>query len=185
MPETPKAATPPAFWLFAYGSLMWDPGFAPVETCRARLPGWRRSFCMWSIHYRGTAANPGLVLALDRKDGAGCDGLALGVAATEAAAVLALLRERELVSSAYEERRLPVTLEDGARVEALAYVIAPRHPQHCPDLALEDQARIIAGATGERGPNRDYLAQTAQHLETMGIRDPDLGWLARRVRELG
>lgn len=172
------------FWVFAYGSLMWNPGFAPAAVRRAHLAGWHRSFCMWSIHYRGTEANPGLVLALDRKAGAGCEGMALGVAAAEADPVLALLRERELVSSAYEERRLPVTLDDGRQVEALAYVIAPRHPQHCPDLALEEQARIIAGATGQRGPNRDYLAQTVAHLDTLGIADPDLGWLARRVREL-
>lgn len=173
-----------AFWVFAYGSLMWDPGFTPVEVRRARLAGWHRSFCMWSIHYRGTEADPGLVLALDRRVGGGCEGMALAVAAAEAPEVLARLRERELVSSAYEERHLPVTLEDGRVVEALCYVIAARHPQHCPDLALEEQARIIATARGERGPNRDYLAQTWAHLAALGVGDDDLGWLARRVEEL-
>lgn len=172
------------FWVFAYGSLMWNPGFVPAEARRARLSGWHRSFCMWSLHYRGTVDHPGLVLALDEKPGGCCEGLALAVSGAEAAAVRAALRERELISDAYEERGLPITLDDGRVVEALCYVIAPRHPQHCPDLALEDQARIIASATGERGPNRDYLAQTVAHLGETGISDPDLAWLAARVRQL-
>lgn len=172
------------FWVFAYGSLMWNPGFCPVELRRAHLTGWHRSFCMWSVHYRGTEAEPGLVLALDRLEGGGCEGLALAVAAEEAGDVLAMLRERELVSSAYEERHLPVRLDDGRGIEALAYVIAPAHPQHCPDLGLEEQARIIATARGERGPNRDYLTQTVAHLDRLGIADADLGWLAARVRQL-
>ena len=50
-------------WIFGYGSLIWDPGFAPAERMPARLAGWHRSFCMRSIHYRGTAEQPGLVLA--------------------------------------------------------------------------------------------------------------------------
>lgn len=184
MPGQAQAATAPAFWVFAYGSLMWNPGFAPAEVRRARLPGWHRSFCMWSIHYRGTPEQPGLVLALDACEGAACEGLAMAVAPEDGGAVLAALRERELVSSAYEERHLPVVLDDGRHIEALAYVIAPRHPQHCPDLEPEDQARIIAAATGERGPNRDYLAQTVAHLEALGISDPDLAGLAARVRQI-
>ena len=45
-------------WVFGYGSLIWDPGFACAEALVARLDGWHRSFCMWSVHYRGTAAAP-------------------------------------------------------------------------------------------------------------------------------
>ena len=53
-------------WVFGYGSLLWNPGFAVAETRQACLHGWRRSFCMTSIHHRGTLDAPGLVLALDR-----------------------------------------------------------------------------------------------------------------------
>ena len=52
-------------WVFGYGSLLWNPGFEPIEKMRADLPGYRRSFCMLSIHHRGTPEDPGLVLALD------------------------------------------------------------------------------------------------------------------------
>lgn len=173
-----------AMWVFGYGSLIWDPGFPVAERRLARLDGWHRSFCMRSIHHRGTEDAPGLVLALDEAPGAACTGLALRVAPGAEDATLAALRERELISSAYLERRLPVRLDTGAIVEALAYVIDPHHRQYCGGLALEDQAQIIATARGGRGPNRDYLVATARHLAELGIADPDLDWLAARVAAL-
>lgn len=171
-------------WIFGYGSLVWEPGFQWEERVLARLPGWHRSFCMRSIHHRGTTERPGLVLALDAAEGAACQGVAFAVAAERAAPVLDALRERELISSAYLERMLPVSLADGRRVEAVTYVVDPDHVQYCGGIPLEDQARIILGATGGRGPNRDYLWNTAAHLNDLGIADPDLDWLAERVRAL-
>jgi cation transport protein ChaC len=171
-------------WVFGYGSLMWQPDFPVAEARVARVTGWHRSFCMWSIHHRGTVAAPGLVLALDAAPGGVCDGLALRVAPGAEGETLAMLRERELVSSAYLETVLPVGFADGGAAQALAYVIDPAHPQHTGPLALEDQARIIAGASGGRGPNRDYLWATVAHLTELGIDDPDLRWLAARVRVL-
>jgi len=173
-----------ALWVFGYGSLIWDPGFPVAEQRIARAWGWRRSFCMRSIHHRGSVAAPGLVLALDAGEGAACDGVVFRVAAGEEAATLQALRERELISSAYVERQIPVTCADGDTLSALAYVIERHHPQYCGGLPLEEQAEIIARATGGRGPNRDYLWSTAAHLEALGIADPDLGWLAARVREI-
>jgi len=170
-------------WIFGYGSLIWDPGFAPAETRRARLDGWARSFCMRSIHFRGTAAAPGLVLALDAAEGASCTGLALRVPEDEAGEILAAIRARELISDAYLERRLTVTCEQGEQVSVLAYVIDRAGPQYCA-LSPEEQARIIARAQGARGPNRDYLWNTAQHLRALGIPDPELEALAARVRDL-
>lgn len=169
-------------WVFGYGSLIWDPGFPVAERRIARLDGWHRSFCMRSIHHRGTVDHPGLVLALDQAEGASCTGVAFRVTPGEEAATLAALRERELVSSAYLEMTLPVVTEAGP-LEALAYVIDPHHVQYC-HLDREEQARIIASATGGRGPNRDYLWSTAAHLADLGIGDPDLEWLAKRVRDL-
>jgi cation transport protein ChaC len=170
-------------WVFAYGSLLWDAGFEPAETARARLAGWRRSFCMWSIRWRGMAEAPGLVLALDREEGASCEGLALRLPDEAAPAILRAIRARELVSDAYEERRLPVALADGREVEALAYVIRPGHAQHA-CLPPEEQARTIARARGARGPNRDYLTRTVARLRELGIRDPEVEALLARVDAL-
>lgn len=172
-------------WVFGYGSLMWNPGFAHVERLIAHLPGYARSFCMRSIHHRGTPEAPGLVLALDAQEGASCAGLAFAVAPGQADAVLAYLRARELVSSAYLERVLAIALADGRRVQAVSYVVDTAHEQYCGDLPLEEQACIIARAHGGRGPNTEYLYNTAAHLAQLGIQDPDLDWLAQRVRNLG
>lgn len=170
-------------WVFGYGSLLWDPGFSPAETAVAVLTGYHRSFCMLSIHHRGTEVLPGLVLALDRAQGASCTGVALRVAGPEAGAVLAMLRERELISAAYLERWVTVTLAGGAQVSALAYVIDPGHRQYC-RFDLETQAQMIGRSVGGRGRNTDYLFNTAAHLLQLGIRDPDMLWLTERVRAL-
>lgn len=171
-------------WVFGYGSLLWNPGFTPVETVTARLSGYHRSFCMWSIHHRGSEEDPGLVLALDVAEGATCDGVAFRVADEEADTVLAMLRERELISSAYYEDVLPLALSDGREVPALAYIINQDHVQYCGDLTLERQADVIASAVGGRGPNTEYLFNTAAHLVELGVTDPDMDWLVARVREL-
>lgn len=170
-------------WVFGYGSLLWNPGFVVAEQCHARLGDYARSFCMRSIHHRGTEDAPGLVLALDAQQGAFCDGLALRAAPGTEEQTVAYLRERELVSSAYLERWLEIDLTDGRRATALVYVIDPDHVQYC-TLSLEEQAQIIARAHGGRGPNTEYLYNTADHLEELGVPDPDLRWLKQRVRAL-
>jgi len=171
-------------WVFGYGSLIWQPDFPVAEAVPARLEGWHRSFCMRSIHHRGSIEAPGLVLALDAAPGAACLGVAFRVEPGAEDETLGTLRERELISSAYLERRLELALTDGRMVEALAYVIDPAHVQYCGGLPLEEQAQIIAQAVGGRGPNRDYLWNTAAHLDQLGLGDPDLDWLAARVRAL-
>lgn len=170
-------------WVFGYASLLWNPGFPVVEKAQARLHGYARSFCMYSIHHRGTEADPGLVLALDAQEGASCDGLALRAAPGSEEETLAYLRARELVSSAYLEKVLELGLVDGRRVEAVSYVIDPGHVQYC-HLPLDAQARIIATAHGGRGPNTEYLYNTAKHLEEIGVPDPDLQWLVHEVKAL-
>ena len=171
-------------WVFGYGSLLWNPGFEVAQTAVATLQGYARSFCMRSIHHRGTVSEPGLVLALDQAKESACRGLALSVVSGREKQTLEYLRERELISSAYLERDLPVTLDTGETVTAVTYVIDPDHDQYCGGLALEDQAHIIARAIGGRGPNTEYLFNTTEHLAEMKLNDPELDWLAERVRTL-
>ena len=171
-------------WVFGYGSLVWKPGFDVQERVLATLPGYARSFCMRSIHHRGTDENPGLVLALDECQKSVCEGVGLAVSSDKQDEVLEYLRERELISSAYLERFLDIKLADGRRVEAVTYVVDADHVQYCGGLDLEEQACIIAQAVGGMGPNTEYLYNTSAHLAELGIHDPDLVWLARRVRAL-
>ena len=134
-----------SLWVFGYGSLIWDPGFPVAEQRIGRVQGWHRSFCMRSIHHRGTVDAPGLVLALDRADGAFCTGVAFRVAEGAEAATVEALRARELISSAYLETRLQVETPQGG-LQALTFVIDADHAQYCGGLALGEQASIIANA---------------------------------------
>ncbi|MEP1520980.1 gamma-glutamylcyclotransferase [Ascidiaceihabitans sp.] len=171
-------------WVFGYGSLLWNPGFEVAEQVIGQLDGYARSFCMRSIHHRGTEEEPGLVLALDEASDVSCQGVALAVASGQEAETLAYLRERELISSAYLEKNLTVRLADGRDVIAVTYVIDESHDQYCGGMPLEEQAHIIAKAVGGRGPNTEYLYNTADHLTQIGLHDPDLAWLTERVRVL-
>lgn len=171
-------------WVFGYGSLLWNPGFPVARSEVATLHGYARSFCMSSIHHRGSEEKPGLVLALDEVAGSHCTGLALAVEPGHEAHTLNELRERELISSAYVERNLQVDLACGEQVTAVTYVIDPHHVQYCGGMSLEDQAHIIAHAVGGRGPNTEYLYNTSAHLAEIGLRDADLDWLTERVRVL-
>ncbi len=171
------------FWVFGYGSLMWNPGFPYVERVPATLFDYARSFCMWSIHHRGTPEEPGLVLALDEQEGTCCRGLAFHIGPDHAPEALAELRERELVSSAYLERVVSLELDDGRTVSSIVYVVDPGHVQYTGVLSLEHQADVIHGAHGGRGPNREYLYNTASHLAELDMEDPELTQLASMVRE--
>jgi glutathione-specific gamma-glutamylcyclotransferase len=175
---------PDQLWVFGYGSLIWDPCFVYADRQVATAHGWHRSFCMWSVHYRGTPENPGLVLALDQAEGAACRGVAFAIPAGQEAATIAALRERELISYAYLEKMIDVTLSDGRVVQAVTYVINRDHDQYAGKMTLDAQAQIIATRLGVRGPNRDYLFATAQHLLELGLADAEMERLVTMVRAL-
>jgi len=138
---------------------------------------------MLSIHYRGTEDVPGLVLALDQAKGAQCTGVAYRVAPVDEEQVLVALRERELISDAYYEDHVHVSDETGTQIECVTYIINRESRQYC-HHDLETQAQLIARSTGVRGPNRDYLFNTQDKLKSLKIRDDEMDWLVRRVREI-
>lgn len=168
-------------WVFGYGSLMWRPGFAFEESRPAKLFGWHRALCVYSWHHRGTEAKPGLVLGLDR--GGSCQGVAYRVAAANADAVVAYLREREQVTRVYLEAHRPLHLADqGPTVDALVFLIDRSHPQYAGVLDRETQLRFVAASEGVSGHNRDYVLSTADQLASLGIHDETFVWLAEQLR---
>lgn len=171
-------------WVFGYGSLIWNPGFTPAHKEIAYLKNYARSFCMWSVHYRGTPKRPGLVLALNAQKGTHCTGIAFKIEQNHAESVLKMLRERELITEAYQEKILPIRLKSGKEVAAFCYVIDPNHGQYCAHLSHAQQAEIIAHAHGKRGKNTEYLYQTVEHLEALGIKDESLCTLASTLRSM-
>lgn len=172
------------FWVFGYGSLIWRPGFAHVETRRARLHGYRRSLCVYSFVHRGTRERPGLVLGLDR--GGSCIGLAFRVPGELRNEVITYLRERELVTNVYLERVLSVRLDKGETdggetVDAVAYVVDRSHEQYAGALDAAEAATVVRGAVGQSGRNEDYVLSTLEHLEALGISDHWLEEVTRRI----
>jgi cation transport protein ChaC len=168
-------------WFFVYGSLMWDAPFPVAETRTALLHGYHRAFCVHSVIYRGAPERPGLSLGLDF--GGSCRGLALRVLASKRAEIERYLEHRELQEDIYFCRRVPVTTPNG-RVPAYAFVINRADPIYAGKQSREEMAVCAAGASGERGPNRDYVADTVRHLDALGIADGPIHALLRRVDEI-
>ncbi len=167
-------ALPPGddLWVFAYGSLMWAPGFPFVTRCTALLRGYHRRFCIHSTHHRGTPECPGLVFGLDH--GGACRGVAYRVAARDIAPVLAYLWHREMVSNVYRPKMMTVRLDGGDAVSACAFVVDRSHSQYCPVRDRAEAVSLIRQGVGRSGRNIDYLANTVQHLRDLGLRDQGL-----------
>ena len=173
-------------WVFAYGSLIWRPGFDHLERVPARLIGAHRALCVYSFVHRGTPERPGLVLGLDH--GGMCRGVAYRVAAKKRAETLDYLREREQVTKVYIERMRPVLLDGHAargresRVQAVCYMVDRSHPQYAGKLSLAEQLRIVRHGHGKSGNNRDYVIATVAALEQLGLRETELHRLAERLK---
>lgn len=161
-----------ALWVFGYGSLMWRPGFAYEDVRPAALTGYRRCFCIYSVHHRGSAERPGLVLGLDR--GGACHGMAFRVAPERAAETIAYLRAREQVNGVYREANVALQLDGGVHVTGLAYLAERAHPSYAGDLPIAEQAALIRAARGLSGTNLDYLVSTLGQLSALRIREREL-----------
>ena len=166
-------------WVFGYGSLIWDPGFAHTETSLARVHGWHRAFCIHSTLYRGTPAAPGIVLGLDR---GGCvDGVAFRLEPASRRIAIDYLYAREMPNRVYQARVVEARLVDGRAVRALTFV-ADRHNASYVRLSEDEVVRRLSCCCGERGPNRDYAINTWEALGRLGVHDDGLGALVARLK---
>jgi len=168
-------------WVFGYGSLMWNPAINVLDSRKAHVRGYHRTFCLTLGAGRGTPEQPGLMLAIDR--GGSCSGVAHRVAADQVASELSILWLREMMSGAYEPRWLNGDIAELGRRRVLAFVSNRSHPRYEGQLAEERAARRIAAAKGLLGTNREYLYRTVKHLAALGIEDGPLRSLERHVRK--
>lgn len=158
-------------WLFAYGSLIWNPIFRFVERRIGTVYGFHRQFCLWTPFGRGTPDNPGLVLGLDR--GGSCRGIVYRIAAPDVLSELLLVWRREMIVNSYIPRWVKVF--DGVQgVEAIAFVVNRNHPKYTGELSLETTVNTLATAGGHLGSSADYLIQTVNGLIANGIKDKQL-----------
>jgi cation transport protein ChaC len=164
-------------WLFAYGSLLWNPVTTPLEQRVAVAHGWHRSFCIHLESYRGTPDRPGLMMGLER--GGQCRGIAFRLPVSDLRAQLDRLVRREMpvkpVSGALTN--VPRWIEVrtvGGPLQALAFVVDPKGTLYAGRRGPEETADILAGACGYGGSCAEYLHNTVAHLEELGIRDRNL-----------
>ncbi len=161
-----------SFWVFAYGSLIWNPGFDYVEVSKATLCGWHRAMCILSTHYRGCAETPGLVLGLDR--GGSCRGLAYRIADDQAKAVQRYLHDREMITGVYRPKFIRLRLQDDRQISGYVFVARRDHTQYAGPLSPDRAAHLIRQGNGCTGSSRDYLATTVAHLDALGLHDEAL-----------
>lgn len=170
-------------WLFGYGSLIWNPACAFVEERIGRAAGWRRSFCLgWTTVYRASIDRPGLMLALDR--GGECAGVVYRLPADSVAENLDKLVRREVfgLPSPMVPRWLNVQTNEGP-VRAVAFVMDRNSGLYAGGVEINEVARALATAAGERGTMAEYLYSTVKHLEERGIHDGHLWRLQELVAE--
>lgn len=160
------------FWVFGYGSLMWNPGFPHCESMPARIYGFHRCLCMISTMYRGTPENPGLVLGLDH--GGSTVGMAFKVTKKNVNKVLQYLEDREQITNAYSPHFTKAKLNDGRLVTAYTFIARRDHEQYAGPMSVQKCALMVATSIGDRGSAIEYLASTVEHLDQLGIKNTQL-----------
>jgi len=167
-------------WIFAYGSLLWRPSFAAVETRLATAEGWRRDFCMEIRRWRGSPDCPGLMMGL--RKGGSCAGAVFRIdEADRVAELVKLLRRETDVEEDLQSVRWIETNTSEGKVRALACWAEPVMSRMFVEKPIEEQARMLARACGSGGSGAYYLHQTVASLAALGLSDAYLNALDEMV----
>ncbi|MEV4607101.1 gamma-glutamylcyclotransferase [Neorhizobium sp. LMR1-1-1.1] len=169
-------------WVFAYGSLMWNPGFEVAASEDAVAFGWHRAFSLRIERLRATSDAPGLMLAL--QPGGSCSGLILRLPCSTKKQDLRTLLAREI---RYAEvcdmvRWVTVKTPKGTR-RALTFWASPKQSLLTDKVPLDEAAHLIAQACGPAGSCAEYLHRTVIDLAERRIFDRNLWQLQKLVAE--
>jgi cation transport protein ChaC len=175
-----QAPAPNRIWVFAYGSLIWNPAIHYVERRTARVHGYHRQFCLWSRAGRGSPDRPGLMLGIE--PGGSCHGVIYRLAPHQIYSELDVVWRREMGTMAYRPVWIAARTPQGIE-HAIAFAVNRAHERYIADLDLAATARYLASGAGPLGRCRDYLYETVTHLRALGLRDRHLELLESRVRE--
>jgi glutathione-specific gamma-glutamylcyclotransferase len=166
--------------VFAYGSLIWKPEFEFIKQSHATLNNWHRSFCMKIERWRGTRAQPGLMMALDK--GGSCDGIIYELPHHDNFRQLERLLRREMTNK--PPTNMPMILEadaGGKTIRTLTFIANQAGPSYRGVLPLSEVAYLLARAAGHWGTGAEYLYNTVSHLNQLGIHDENLWQLQKLV----
>lgn len=178
------AKMPPdnGIWIFAYGSLMWNPAFHFIDRRIVRMYGYHRSFCLRTPVGRGSEDCPGLVLGLDR--GGSVQGVALRISEEQAEEELDVIWSREMLTGSYRPTWVKMIEADGSAFQAIAFVMRRDCDRYTGRITMEETANSIAHAAGRLGPCSEYLENTVAAMDAIGIVDGPMHRLRTRVRAL-
>lgn len=169
-------------WIFAYGSLIWNPLFEYSDRRVVTINDWHRQFCLLAPVGRGTIENPGLVLGLEQKKDACCQGIAYRLPKDKnLESELLLLWRREMVVGSYIPAWITAISED-RQLEVLAFTVNPHHSVYV-NWSKNKIVKSLATAKGDLGSSAEYLDNTVRGLLAAGIRDEDLIELDNLVKQ--
>lgn len=165
-------------WIFAAGSLIWNPRFEVAERRPAVAQGWRRAFCIGPMmRFRGSSSAPGLMMSLCA--GGTAPGVALRMAGEDLATALVALMMTEPPSP---PQWLTADTEQGP-LRALAFTANHADPMYCPEPPEAEVADMLASAVGQAGTMAEYLLNTVTELEKAGVHDPYLWRMQEMVAD--
>jgi glutathione-specific gamma-glutamylcyclotransferase len=164
--------------IFAYGSLLFRPGFDHLARQRACAPGYARSFSQASPDHRGTPELPGRVVTLVPRIGESVVG-ALYFVTSPALELLAELDHRE--RAGYRRVTLEVSV-DRERYDAVTWIAPPGNAYDAGQLSLDALAAHIRRCAGPSGRNADYVFELERALAELGGSDALVSELAARLR---
>ena len=177
----PDEGTNRSIYIFAYGSLLWNPTFKYELQIAAKIYGYHRSFCMKTRLGRGSVKNPGLMLGLDY--GGSCHGSVYKLHKKNEVREIDLLFKREMVTGTYIPKLLKAELLSKKKVDCLTFVINRENENYIPDLSLEEISKIISKAHGFFGSCEEYLNYTITSLSELKIKDKKMNIIQNLIRE--
>ena len=170
------------FWVFAYGSLIWNPALEFDRQHRCVISDYHRSFCFWTKFGRGSEEQPGLMMGLE--PGGECSGIGYRIPADKLTVELDILFRREMLSFIYKPTWVSAQpVEDSVKaIDVLCFVVDSENERFCGELAEDKLIETLAVAEGPLGKNCDYLYQLVEHLEELDFEDSAMAALAAKVR---
>jgi cation transport protein ChaC len=169
-------------WLFAYGSLIWNPQISFVERRIAVLDGWRRSFSLRIIAGRATPDAPGRMLQL--REGSSTEGVALRLPESQLMEELRTVWIREMVVGSYLPIWEDIEFLDGTQASALVFVANTGHALYEPNDEVGRVAPLVASAAGHLGTNREYVERLNEALASEGLFDRYVAELHTAIQKI-
>ncbi len=159
-------------WLFAYGSLLWEPGVEFDLSYTGRVTGWSRRFWQGSPDHRGTPEKPGRVVTLVPEPGRQVTGRVYRLQGANHADTLDYLDHRE--SGGYLRCWVNVERVDITPVRALTYVALPGNPYYLGPASNCEIQSHISGSIGPSGKNIDYYQELISSLRRLELTSSEL-----------